>query len=140
MRGPIVTGSGTVTSVFVAISAIHFVMLARTASESDVKVPDPYTSSGPAVVVTAKGENRIRGGHPWVYRSDVADVHDVSPGVVVAVFGPRQRVLGHALFSDQSQITIRMISRAVSPDAAAIDEAFWRGRLDRAIAFRATLA
>jgi 23S rRNA (cytosine1962-C5)-methyltransferase len=115
-------------------------MLARTASESDVKVPDPFTSSGPAVVVNAKGENRIRGGHPWVYRSDVAEVHDVSPGVVVSVFGPRQRVLGHALFSDQSQITIRMISRAVSPDAAAIDEAFWRGRLDRAIAFRATLA
>ena len=28
----------------------------------------------PSVVVTAKGENRIRGGHPWVYRSDVADV------------------------------------------------------------------
>ena len=60
----------------------------------------------------------------------------MEPGVVVEVFGPRQRVLGHALFSDQSQITIRMISR----DQTAIDEAFWRGRLDRAIAFRATLA
>ena len=71
-----------------------------------------------------------------MYRSDVAEVRDVEPGVVVEVFGPRQRVLGHALFSDQSQITIRMISRAVSPNAAAIDEAFWRGRLDRAIAFR----
>ena len=34
-------------------------------------------------------------------------------------------MLGHALFSDQSQITIRMISR----DEAPIDEAFWRGRL-----------
>ena len=65
----------------------------------------------PSVVVTAKGENRIRGGHPWANRSDVADVRDVEPGVVVEVFGPRQRSLGHALFSDQSQITIRMISR-----------------------------
>ena len=110
-------------------------MLARTASESDVKVPDPFTSSGPAVVVTAKGENRIRGGHPWVYRSDVAAVNDVAPGVVVEVFGPRQRRLGHALFSDQSQITIRMVSRDDTP----IDEAFWRGRLDRAITFRETL-
>lgn len=89
----------------------------------------------PAVVVTAKGENRIRAGHPWVYRSDVADVRDVEPGIVVEVYGPRQRMLGHALFSDQSQITIRMISR----DAAPIDEAFWRARLDRAIAFRASL-
>jgi 23S rRNA (cytosine1962-C5)-methyltransferase len=89
----------------------------------------------PSVVVTAKGENRIRGGHPWVYRSDIADVRDVEPGVVVAVHGPRQRLLGHALFSDQSQITIRMISRDDTP----IDDAFWRGRLDRAIRFRDTL-
>jgi len=93
----------------------------------------------PAVTLNAKGENRIRGGHPWVYRSDVTAVRDVEPGVVVEVFGPRQRLLGHALFSDQSQITIRMISRAVSPNAAPIDEAFWRGRLDRAITFRKTL-
>jgi 23S rRNA (cytosine1962-C5)-methyltransferase len=85
--------------------------------------------------VTAKGENRIRGGHPWVYRSDVADVRDVEPGVVVKVFGPRHRLLGHALFSDRSQITIRMLSR----DDAPIDNAFWRGRLERAIAFRASL-
>jgi 23S rRNA (cytosine1962-C5)-methyltransferase len=89
----------------------------------------------PSVVVTAKGENRIRGGHPWVYRSDVADVRDVDPGVVVEVYGPRQRMLGHALFSDQSQITIRMVSR----DEMPIDEAFWRERLERAIAFRNTL-
>src|SRR5687767_15884482 len=72
----------------------------------------------PSVVVTAKGENRIRGGHPWVYRSDVADVRDVEPGVVVEVHGPRQRLLGHALFSDQSQITIRMLTR----DEIPIDE------------------
>ena len=88
-----------------------------------------------SVVVTAKGENRIRGGHPWVYRSDIADVRDVEPGAVVAVYGPRQRMLGHALFSDRSQITIRMITRDETP----IDDAFWRGRLDRAIRFRETL-
>lgn len=70
-----------------------------------------------------------------MYRSDVTDVRDVEPGVVVEVFGPRQRLLGHALFSDQSQITIRMISRDHTP----IDEAFWRGRLERAITFRNTL-
>ena len=101
----------------------------------DVKVPDPFTSGRAAVIVTAKGENRIRGGHPWVYRSDVADVRDVEPGVVVDVYGPRQRRLGRALFSDRSQITIRMIAR----DDQAVDDAFWRARLERAIAFRASL-
>ena len=98
-------------------------------------MPGPFTSGKPAVVVTAKGENRIRGGHPWVYRSDIADVRDVEPGIVVDVLGPRQRLLGRALFSDQSQITIRMISH----DAVAIDDAFWRARLDQAIKFRDTL-
>jgi 23S rRNA (cytosine1962-C5)-methyltransferase len=88
------------------------------------------------VVVTPKGENRIRGGHPWVYRSDIVDVQNPSPGAIVDVFGPRQRLLGRALFSDQSQITIRMLTRDDTP----VDEAFWRGRLERAITFRDSLA
>jgi 23S rRNA (cytosine1962-C5)-methyltransferase len=89
----------------------------------------------PSVILTPKGESRVRGGHPWVYRSDVADVRDVEPGIVVDVIGPRQRLLGRALFSDQSQITIRMISR----DDTSIDDAFWRARLEAAIRFRDTL-
>ena len=89
----------------------------------------------PTAIVNAKGEDRIRGGHPWIYRSDVMDVADVEPGIVVRVRGPRNRELGHALFSDQSQITLRMISR----DDRAIDAAFWRDRLERAISFRAVL-
>lgn len=87
------------------------------------------------VSLNAKGENRIRGGHPWVYRSDVLDVQDVSPGAIVEVYGPRQRLLGRALFSDRSQITIRMLTRDDTP----IDAAFWRGRLERALTFRESL-
>ena len=90
---------------------------------------------GARVSLNAKGENRIRGGHPWVYRSDVVDVQDVSPGAIVEVYGPRQRLLGRALFSDRSQITIRMLTRDDTP----VDEAFWRGRLERAINFRDSL-
>ena len=92
-------------------------------------MPGPFTS------VNAKGEKRIRGGHPWVYRSDIVDVQGAEPGAVVEVYGPRQRLLGRALFSDQSQITIRMLTRDDTP----VDEAFWRGRLQRAITFRESL-
>ena len=49
---------------------------------------------------------------------------DAEPGAIVEVRGPRNRMLGHALFSDQSQITIRMISRD--------DDADRRGVLARA--------
>jgi 23S rRNA (cytosine1962-C5)-methyltransferase len=90
-------------------------------------------------ILKPRGEDRVRGGHPWVYRSDVADVVGADAGAIVEVRGPRNRMLGHALFSDQSQITIRMISRAASPDEAPIDEAFWRARLEAAIRYRDTL-
>jgi 23S rRNA (cytosine1962-C5)-methyltransferase len=96
-------------------------------------VPDPVTKS--VVILKPRGEDRVRGGHPWVYRSDVADVIEPEPGAVVEVRGPRNRLLGHALFSDESQITIRMISRDETP----IDDAFWRARLDTAIRFRDSL-
>src|SRR6185436_8358861 len=97
----------------------------------------PVTKS--VAILRPRGEDRVRGGHPWVYRSDIADVVDADAGAVVEVRGPRNRFLGHALFSDQSQITIRMISRAASPDAVPIDEAFWRARLATAIQFRDSL-
>ena len=89
----------------------------------------------PVTILKPRGEDRVRGGHPWVYRSDIADVINPSPGAIVEVRGARNKMLGHALFSDQSQITIRMISR----DEAPIDDAFWRARLTAAIAFRDTL-
>ncbi len=63
------------------------------------------------------------------------DVADVEPGVVVRVRGPRDRDLGQALFSDQSQITLRMLTR----DDRPVDQAFWRERLENAIAFREVL-
>jgi 23S rRNA (cytosine1962-C5)-methyltransferase len=86
------------------------------------------------VVVSARGEQRLRTGHPWIYRADVADV-DASGGDIVEVIGPRRRTLGHALFSDQSQIPLRMLARGDAPFEASI----LRGRLERAIQFRDTL-
>jgi 23S rRNA (cytosine1962-C5)-methyltransferase len=86
-------------------------------------------------VITARGEQRIRGGHPWVYRADVAHV-DAAGGDIVRVVGPRDRLVGHALFSDRSQIAIRMLTRG---DAAA-DEGLVRSRLERSLRYRETLA
>jgi 23S rRNA (cytosine1962-C5)-methyltransferase len=53
----------------------------------------------------------------------------------VDVVGPRGRHLGTALFSDRSQIVIRMLTAGESTDVASL----LRGRLERAIAFRAAL-
>jgi len=84
--------------------------------------------------ITPRGEDRLRAGHPWIYRSDVRSVEG-QPGPVVRVLGHQDRPLGHALFSNQSQIVLRVISRG----DAAIDHAFWRERLRTAIEFRTAL-
>jgi 23S rRNA (cytosine1962-C5)-methyltransferase len=89
----------------------------------------------PHVVVSAKGEQRIRGGHPWIYRADVVDV-DAGAGDTVAVIGPRQRLLGHALFSDRSQIPVRMLTRGDGPAGLEL----WRTRLANALRYRDALA
>lgn len=86
------------------------------------------------VTVARRGEERIQAGHPWVYRSDVADAK-ASAGELVTVKGPRGRVLGDALFSDRSEITIRMLTRG---DVRA-DDALLRRRLAQAIRFRDAL-
>jgi 23S rRNA (cytosine1962-C5)-methyltransferase len=86
------------------------------------------------VAVNARGEQRIRGGHPWVYRADIVDV-DAAGGDIVRVIGPRQRMLGSALFSERSQISIRMLTCG---DVVA-DEELIRRRLEAAIRFRDSL-
>jgi 23S rRNA (cytosine1962-C5)-methyltransferase len=88
-----------------------------------------------SVAISARGEDRVQAGHPWIYRSDVK-ASGVGPGEVVAVVGRHQRRIGSALYSDQSQIALRLLTR----DDRPIDEAFWRGRLAAAVAFRARLA
>jgi len=89
----------------------------------------------PTVTVSSRGEQRIRGGHPWIYRADVTGV-DAAGGDVVDVVGPRARPIGTALFSDRSQITIRMLTLGESTGLAALV----RARLERALAFRISLS
>jgi 23S rRNA (cytosine1962-C5)-methyltransferase len=87
------------------------------------------------VVISARGEQRLEGGHPWIYRTDVGDVH-AAAGDIVSVRSPRGRILGSALFSDRSQIVLRMVSYGET----SADEALIRRRLGQAIEFRQTLA
>src|SRR3954469_26020234 len=89
----------------------------------------------PTVNISARGEQRVRGGHPWIYRTDVVDV-SAAGGEIVEVIGPRHRRMGDALFSDRSQISIRMLTVG---DARA-DAALLRARIEAAIRFRESLA
>ncbi|MBW8861620.1 MAG: class I SAM-dependent rRNA methyltransferase [Acidobacteria bacterium] len=88
----------------------------------------------PAVVISTRGEERLRSGHPWIYRTDVADAH-AAAGDIVQVRSARGRPLGSALFSDRSQITLRMLAYG----EALADAALVRRRIESAIAFRESL-
>jgi 23S rRNA (cytosine1962-C5)-methyltransferase len=89
----------------------------------------------PSVTITARGEERLRGGHPWIYRADVADIHAAAGEIVVVHSRRGGRPLGSALYSDRSQIALRMLTYG---DRAA-DAAVVRDRIDAAIAFRGSL-
>ncbi len=90
----------------------------------------------PTVTISARGEARLQAGHPWIYRADLGDVH-ATGGDRVIVRNGRGRTLGHAFYSDRSQIALRMLTRG---DDAPADDALIRRRIEAAIAFRRTLA
>ena len=87
------------------------------------------------VHITARGEERLRRGHPWIYRADILRA-DAQAGDIVGIVGPRDRRLGSALYSDRSQIALRVLVRGDQP----ADIELWRARLERAVRFRERLA
>jgi 23S rRNA (cytosine1962-C5)-methyltransferase len=86
------------------------------------------------VTISRRGEERIRRGHLWIYRSDVVRA-EAEPGSTVRVIGPRDRRLGHALFSSRSEIALRLLTRS---EAVPTLET-WRARIEQAVAYRRSL-
>jgi 23S rRNA (cytosine1962-C5)-methyltransferase len=89
----------------------------------------------PPVVISKRGELRVRSGHPWIFRSDVTRAGGVPPGAVVRVFGPTGRPLGFAFFSSKSEIQLRMVERGDT-----LSPTFLRDRLEAARAWREAVA
>jgi len=89
----------------------------------------------PTVTISSRGETRLRSGHPWIYRADIGDVH-AAGGDRVAVRSARGQTLGHAFYSDRSQIALRMLTRGEEP----ADDGLIRRRMEAALSFRGTLA
>lgn len=82
------------------------------------------------VTLSARGLERFTTGHPWIYRSDVAQMPP-SAGLY-PVHDARGRVLGWAAVNPQSEITVRMLTRGMKPAG----EALLLTHLERAIEHR----
>jgi 23S rRNA (cytosine1962-C5)-methyltransferase len=100
----------------------------------DVRRATCYVLDMPEVYVNRRAEERVRLGHPWIYRSDVVRV-SADAGDIVRVIGSRERIVGHALYSSRSEIALRMMTRGDDP--ADLDT--WRARIKQAVAFRDSL-
>ena len=81
-------------------------------------------------------EQRVLGGHPWVFRSDIEREDGAADGLPVRVLTSAGRFLAMAVYNPRSQISLRILSRRDEP----IDGAFIRGRVRRALDYRRRFA
>ena len=62
--------------------------------------------------ISRRAADRLRAGHLWVYRTDLESAQDsIEPGSLVTLTDSRDIPLGTALYSSESMITARLISR-----------------------------
>src|SRR5437588_2352353 len=87
------------------------------------------------VTITRRGAERVRGGHLWVYRSDVRGAEGAEGGSVVAVRDERGRLVAQALYSDRSEIALRVLTTKDE----AVGREWWRERLRASAERRAGL-
>ncbi|HKE02274.1 MAG TPA: class I SAM-dependent methyltransferase, partial [Planctomycetota bacterium] len=84
------------------------------------------------VSLTPRGWKRLLGGHPWVFRDDLASV-DADSGDLVAIHDPGGKERCRGFYSAASKIALRVVTRR----PGAVDErALLVERLDRAAARR----
>jgi 23S rRNA (cytosine1962-C5)-methyltransferase len=72
-------------------------------------------SPQPEVQISRKGTDRLRSGHPWIFRSDITDSAQATAGSTVRVLDHRGQFLGQAHYSSSSQIALRMMTRSTNP-------------------------
>ena len=70
--------------------------------------------------------------HPWIFKGDVAEVSDVEPGSEVTVVDSTGRFIGRGLYNPRPALCCRVLTWTDEP----LDAAFFRRRLERALALR----
>ena len=71
--------------------------------------------------------------HPWIFKGDVADASDVEPGSAITVVDAGGRFVGRGFYNPRPALCCRILTWTDDP----LDAAFFRRRLDAAVALRA---
>lgn len=90
----------------------------------------------PEVSISSRGARRIRNGHLWVYRSDMASATENEGGAIARVVDEARNFVGQAFYSDTSEIALRFLTTR----AETIDREWWRTRLQACAERRARIA
>jgi 23S rRNA (cytosine1962-C5)-methyltransferase len=91
-----------------------------------------------AVRVTKDAQRQLRGGHPWVFASSIASIsHDGAIGDLAVIFDDNRRFLAIGLYDPTSPLRVRVLHRG---EPRAIDDGFWRERIDASLERRRALA
>ncbi|MEX2220883.1 MAG: class I SAM-dependent rRNA methyltransferase [Candidatus Rokuibacteriota bacterium] len=87
-----------------------------------------------ATLILKRGaDRRIRAGHPWIYRGEVADLKGSwSAGAALEVTDATGRYLGRGFYSPRSSLVCRLLTRAEE----AVDATLVRRRLEAALEYR----
>ena len=76
-------------------------------------------------MLTRRGVDRWRGGHPWIYRADLEAEPGLEGGEVVRVVDGRGWLQGQAFYSAHSKIALRWLTWDDTP----VDADFFRNRI-----------
>jgi 23S rRNA (cytosine1962-C5)-methyltransferase len=94
------------------------------------------SAAPPRLVLRKNQDRRVRGGHPWVFSNEVAEVQGApADGDLVEVVDFRGAFLGRAYYNRRSLICARLITRGRDE----VDEAFFVRRIERALKLRETV-
>lgn len=91
----------------------------------------------PHVTLAPGREKRVKGGHPWVFATEVAGIRGVyEPGDLVDVVSSRGGFVGRGYINPASQILVRFLTRRADEE---VDEDFFRLRVREAVDYRKRL-
>jgi 23S rRNA (cytosine1962-C5)-methyltransferase len=85
------------------------------------------------LILKKGGDRRLRAGHPWIYRAEIADLQgSVRPGDPVTVLDAAGRFLGRGFYNPRPSLACRLLTRGDEP----IDGPLFARRLAAALEYR----
>ena len=90
----------------------------------------------PKVYISPKAERSVKNGHPWVYGEEIRRTEGpLADGGLTDVFAGNA-YMGTGFYNSRSRIAVRIVSRNAND---TFDAAFWRRRIEYAVAYRRTV-